>query len=305
MKQTIRLEDVSGLATQGTNPIIEVEGKPVLRIKDYGHRNEGQRVRDWAFLEPFMLISHLTGRPWCQSSPPTCQIHGCNLRCAYCFNPPGGEVQTHDVSVQALTQAAFESRNCIRISGGEPLFADPEGVKSIIEAFPPTGLVWLDTNLTQDVDWDELIPDGTRCQVAVCGCFKGLNQDCVDAYVRRADGQPLQLTQQFEVAGKLWHSKIDYVFFYVPAIFAKEEGAMQINETVCEFAQRLQDDIAADVILVTTPIEIRNYGSCIQEVPGFFEADFGNIRRAWDSRVLGAWERSLPQYTWAQRRSHG
>jgi len=300
--KTIKLEDVSILANQGDNPILTVGGKRVLRIKDYTHRNEGLPVNLWAFYEPFMLISHLTDKPWSQCNPPTCQIPSCNLRCSYCYNPPGGKYFSHKVKIDPLVRTAFDHNKTIRISGGEPLFADPDGVRAIIEQFPPTGLVWLDTNLSVDVDWDSLIPDGTRAQIAVCGCFKGLNQGCIDEYTQLADGGQFLLKRQMQIAGKLWQSKIDYVFFYVPALLAHDMPDEAVNRLLKGFVERLRDATSIEAKFVVTPIGIHDYGSCLQKLPAARHKDFGRIRELWEENIIGPIERWLPQHVWTTRR---
>jgi len=297
----IRVEDISNLAQQGHNEVMLVDSKPVLRVKDYLRRNYGVPISHWCFYEPNMLISSRQGIPWEQSNPLIVQLPGCNLQqcgstgCTYCFNAINAP--TIEVDPKSIMQAvAKHPTRTLRISGGEPLWGDNlRSVKELLAVAGPEMLIWVDTNLTQDVDWNELgdINDyDDWLEIVVCGSFKGFTQEIVNKY-----SPGVNLDDQFRIAKKLWDSDVDMVFYYVPAL-TKDNREVLYPPIIEEFISRLVNEVSSQSVYATTILEIHNYNSCKTHMKDT-RSCFNHYRDVWNNRVDV--QRHMPMNIFAQR----
>ena len=183
------------------------------RVKTYVKDDEwGPTVspREVAFEQPYQIASRQTGRPWTETNPVYLgELHGCNLRCPYCYLDWDGDTPTVDVSPEQYVEdfLAFNRAEntahrpgtaVLRWSGGEPMLFQDWLADSIrhfgSECWDHYG--WLDTNLTISPS-DDLLTAMDGVPMGVCGCFKpgveGVDLDAqLDIAARWLSASPTQ-----------------------------------------------------------------------------------------------------------------
>ena len=162
--------------------------KGYARIKTYVKDDEFSIVgspRTFAFEQPYQIASRCTGRPWTDTNPVYLgELHGCNIRCPYCYLDWASKATTIEVSPHQYAEDFFAFNEAeiaagrtgsavLRWSGGEPMLFQEWLACSIAHFADECGLEygWLDTNLTI-APTDALLDAMTEAPMGVCGCFK-------------------------------------------------------------------------------------------------------------------------------------
>ena len=235
-----------------------------FRVKQYvkdDQRGFGVNPRELAFDQPWQMAAERTGLSWADADRVFLgQLHGCNLKCPYCF--VGDDAETVAMTPYEYVDG-FSSYNVrfpkhragvLRISGGEPMLHQ-EWVTEILRvvrrgqcnSYPRPPFVWLDTNGTltpEDHLIDELRRHGRRA--GVCICFKPHKWD--DGVTLASRGR------QYRIARHWVDSNIP-IFFYWPSW----DGQVWNDGTLLEECLDELSHISPFAPLRLTVIEIKNY----------------------------------------------
>lgn len=217
----VRIEDTGQAKDVAASKAPSSIWRGYARVKTYVKDDEWgptKSPREVAFEQPYQIASRYTGRPWSETNPVYLgELHGCNIRCPFCYLDWDGETPTVEIGSQQYVDdfmefnrhEAAEGRSgsaVLRWSGGEPLLFQDWLAESISyfgeESWLDFG--WLDTNLTVEPSLS-LMSAMDEVPMGVCGCFK-------------PGVEGVDLDDQLQVAARwLTACPNDNIFFYYPS----------------------------------------------------------------------------------------